>query len=443
MSLPHWAALTGHVAIAVAVVLAGAPPARALARRLGQPAVVAEIALGMIAGPLVLRLGGSGALDLLVPADVHTGLDHVGHAGLALFLVGVGHELKSPSVSVRGRMVATTAAGAVVVPLACGGLLAAWVLSTHDPSLRGHAPAPALVLLIAVGLSVTAVPVLARILVSRGILETHVGRLSMTSAVLIDIAAWVLLAVAVGLASGGTGNVPLLLLVVCVSAAVFAVLRTTLRGRWARRAAAGHPRVAAVGIAVLAAGAAAVLREWDLPEILGALLIGVAVPTDGPDWPWTRAVHTVSGVGRALVPVFFVTTGLTVFTREFDGLPWAATAITVFLAVVGKLGGTYAGARMGGASHVDGLRLGVLLNTRGLTELVVLQAGFSAGILTSDLFLAMVVMTLVTTTMTGPVYSLVEARAARGARVAAPPGKQATDPGRQPTARREKESTRP
>ncbi|HEY9331530.1 MAG TPA: cation:proton antiporter, partial [Streptomyces sp.] len=237
MSLPHWVPLTGHIVLAVAVVLAGARLAHLLARRTGQPAVVAEIALGMIAGPLLLRLGGADALDVAVPADVHTGLDYIGHAGLALFLVGVGHELKSPSVSVRGRSVVTTTAGALLVPLVCGGVLALWVLAGDDPALRGEAPAAALFMLLAVGLSVTAVPVLARILVARGVVDTVVGRLAMTSAVVIDAAAWILLAVAVGLASGGSKNVPLLILVVLVSAAVFVALRIGLRSGPAARLA--------------------------------------------------------------------------------------------------------------------------------------------------------------------------------------------------------------
>lgn len=413
MSLPHWPALTGHVTLAVLMVLSGARLAQLLARRARQPAVVAEIALGMIAGPLLLRLGGADTADVLVPADVHTWLDHVGHAGLALFLVGVGHELRSPSRAVRGRSIVTTTAGALLVPLACGGLLALWVLADDEPALRGDAPAPALFLLLAVGLSVTAVPVLARILVARGVLDSVVGRLAMASAVVIDAVAWILLAVAVALASDGSKDVPLLILVMSVAAAAFVALRMALGGGPASRLAAARPRATVAGLAVLAAGAGAALRHWDLPDILGALLIGVAVPADGPDGAWSRAVRTVSGCGRTLVPVFFVTTGLTVFTREFDGLPWAAMAMALFLAVFGKFSGTYAGARLGGESHWDGLRLSVLLNTRGLTELVVLQAGLSAGIVTADLFLALVVMTLVTTAMTGPVYALVEARAAR------------------------------
>ncbi|MFE1291248.1 cation:proton antiporter [Streptomyces sp. NPDC058751] len=428
MSVSHWLPLTGHVTLAVAVVLAGARLAHLLARRTGQPAVVAEIALGMIAGPLVLRLGGTDALDVVVPPDVHTWLDYIGHAGLALFLVGIGHELRSPSVSVKGRSIVTTTAGALLVPLVCGGLLAVWVLAGDDPALRGHAPAPALFLLLAVGLSVTAVPVLARILVTRDVVDTVVGRLAMASAVVIDMVAWVLLAVAVGLASGGSENVPLLILVVSVSATGYVALSVALRSTSASRLAAGRPRGTLVGIAVLAAGAAAALRHWELPDILGALLVGAALPSDGPEGPWSRAVRTVSGAGRTLVPVFFVTTGLTVFTREFDGMPWAAMAMAVSLAIVGKVSGTYAGARLGGESHWDGLRLGVLLNTRGLTELVVLQAGFSAGILTPDLFLALVVMTLVTTAMTGPVYSLVEARAARVDASAAPRKKEMARP---------------
>ncbi|MEU8927037.1 cation:proton antiporter [Kitasatospora sp. NPDC048545] len=409
-----------HVVLLVAAILLLARLAHALARRAGQPTVIAEIAFGLIAGPLLLRLGGEGTLHAVVPPDVTDWMGKLARAGLACFLVGVGHEMRRSAISVRGRSVVWTTIGAMAVPLLCGGLLALWVLHGDVPGLRGHAPTPALVLLLAVSLTVTAVPVLARILSDSGLVRTRIGRTALTAAVVIDGPAWILLAVAVGL-SDGAQDLGRPALVIAVTAVAFVALRAALR-RTSRRVGALPRRVPVLVLVAGTVAATNALRTWGLPDtdILGALLIGLALPADGPDGAWTRTVNTASSAGLRLVPVFFVSTGLLVFTRDFHGPAWSAVALSLLLAVLGKVGGGYAGARLGGESHWDGLRLGVLLNTRGLTELVILQAGFSAGILTADLFLALVLMTLVTTAMTGPVYALVEARAARRPQPAAP-----------------------
>ncbi|MGW7418445.1 cation:proton antiporter, partial [Streptomyces sp. NPDC054863] len=156
-------------------------------------------------------------------------------------------------------------------------------------------------------------------------------------------------------------------------------------------------------------------QEQGVTEIFGALLVGLAIPPDG----WHDVVRVVTRIGRLLVPVFFVVTGLTVFGGQFGATPWFAIVLATALGIVGKVGGGFLGARLGGASVLDAARLGVLVNTRGLTELVVLQAGYSAGILTAPVFLALVVMALVTTAMTGPCYGLLERSAARRVKVAA------------------------
>jgi Kef-type K+ transport system membrane component KefB len=116
-------------------------------------------------------------------------------------------------------------------------------------------------------------------------------------------------------------------------------------------------------------------------------------------------VHWVTRLGLAFVPVFFVETGLEVFAKPFPGIPWLAMIVVTVLAMLGKLGGGYAGARLGGYSRITSARVGALLNTRGLTEIVALQAGFHAGILTASMFLVCLVMALVTTCATGPLMT--------------------------------------
>ncbi|MGW7418134.1 cation:proton antiporter domain-containing protein, partial [Streptomyces sp. NPDC054863] len=212
MNVAGFAAEFGHVVLALLAVLLVAFVGRAVGRLLRQPTVIAEIAFGLAIGPVLLTLGGEH--QTLLPAETVGWLRFVGHVGLVLFLVGVAHELRRTAAPARGRLIGWTTAGSLLIPLLTGCVFAVAVLA--DPALRGTAPTAALVLLLAVSLSVTAVPVLARILEERELFDTPVGKLSMTVSMIIDVIAWLLLALAIGLAAGGTGGVPRLATVVAV-----------------------------------------------------------------------------------------------------------------------------------------------------------------------------------------------------------------------------------
>ncbi|MFI6700907.1 cation:proton antiporter [Streptomyces sp. NPDC050509] len=404
MNAAEFAARTGQVALALLAVLLVAFVGRAVGRLARQPTVVTEIAFGLAIGPALLAFGGE--RTLLSEETIGT-LRTIGHVGLVLFLIGVAHELRRTSAPARGQLIGWTTAGALIVPLLAGCAFALAVLA--DPELRGTAPTPALVMLLAVSLSVTAVPVLARILEEQELLDTPVGKLSMTVAVIIDVVAWLLLALALGLAAGGSGGLPRLAMVVAGGLLVIFFLGRLLRTGAVTAFRARFSQVTAVLIGAAGLVSSWAFQELGVAEIFGALLVGFAIPVDG----WHGAVHWVSRAGRLLVPVFFVVTGITVFSGQFGATPWFAIVLATALGIAGKVGGGYLGARLGGAPASDAVRVGVLVNTRGLTELVVLQAGYSAGILTAPVFLALVVMALVTTAMTGPCYSLLERRAAR------------------------------
>ncbi|MFF3920217.1 cation:proton antiporter [Streptomyces sp. NPDC001852] len=167
---------------------------------------------------------------------------------------------------------------------------------------------------------------------------------------------------------------------------------------------------AAVGAGAIAA--ALISESLGLSMIFGSVLFGLAMPT-GTSSAWTPAVTSVTGCGRPLVPVFFVVTGVTVFTKSLSSAPWTLLILTTVLGTLGKMGGGFLGALLGGKSRWTAARLGVLLNTRGLTELIVLQVGYSTGMVTPPMFLALVVMALATTTLTGPLLSLLDRARAR------------------------------
>ncbi|KOV85519.1 hypothetical protein ADL03_13160 [Nocardia sp. NRRL S-836] len=388
-------------------VLAVAALGRVLARALRMPTVIGEIALSILLGPVLLAGLGRSLFTAVLPPDVTGVLKQVGEAGLVLFLVGVVHHLDRGAGGWRGRALGRISAGAFVVPLLTGLAFAGWVLWLAPADVRGTAPAVALVLMLAVAMSVTAVPVLARILEERSDLGRASG-LSMMASVLIDTPAWLLLTVALGLAAGGLGGVWLAFATIGAGGLIALAGHRLLGSAPVTGFASGRPRTTALLLAAVTLAAGTAVHSLGLTAIFGAFLVGVMVPRTEA---WSRIVTLVSRVGRAFVPVFFVVAGATLSTSGVSGFPWAAVALATVLGVLGKVGGGYAGARWGGEDAVTSLRVGVLVNTRGLTEIVVLQIGFAAGLLTPGLFVALLVMALTTTALTGPLLDLITRRA--------------------------------
>src|SRR5260370_1392273 len=220
------------VALALGLVFVAARIAGALAARLGQPSVVAEIAAGMLAG-IVLSTWGTVPHHLLIPLKL------IGQVGLALFLVGAVHEMRTrfahDRAAAAGRTVGWVTAGAFFIPLIAGTLLAGWVLLAGDSRLRGTAPTSSFMLLVTVSLAITAVPVLARILADRNMAAAADGRLALAAAVIIDAASWPLLAVAIAIDAGVSGDAarPMAALAIGVTSAVVmrALTRRPLFGR--------------------------------------------------------------------------------------------------------------------------------------------------------------------------------------------------------------------
>ncbi|MGW4063514.1 cation:proton antiporter [Amycolatopsis sp. NPDC004747] len=396
----------GHVAAVLGVIAVIIGFGRFAADRLGQPKVVGEITVGLLAGPVALWLLGPARFAAVLPGGLLAGLQLLTHAALALFLVGTIHKLRLRPAGGSAGAIGWTVAGSVV-PAATGVLLAGYVLFAGPPSVRGSASAASLVVMLALSLSVTAVPVLARILADRRMTETPSGRVAFGAAVVVDSTCWLLLPVAAGLAGGQPAEVVRSLVVLAGAALTALVVRGLLRKPAVDRWCATRPGRTRALVGVLAVGMALAVEQLGLTVIFGAVLAGMAVPA-GAGGHWEDAVEKVSTLGRALVPIFFVVTGITVFTKDFGAVPVLLIGIAVVLGAAGKLLGSYLGARLGGQSRWDSLRIGALMNTRGLTELIVLQFGYGLGILTAPLFLALVVMALVTTALTGPLLGLID-----------------------------------
>jgi Kef-type K+ transport system membrane component KefB len=377
--------------IDLALILVCARLAGAAARRIGQPQVVGEIVSGVLLGPAVLGPSLAGAL---FPADVRLALEPLANLGLVLFMFGVGYELDHRLV--RQPAALSVAAGSTLLPFALGSGLALWLATRHQ-----HPRPLAFVLFVAIAMSVTAFPVLARILVDRGLAGTRVGALALSSAAVADVAAWSLLAVVVGL-SGGKPAWSTLLAVPAVLAMVFLV-RPRLAALLGHRTGSGAFAVVAAGLLLSAAGT----ELLGLHFIFGAFLFGAICPRQHAELQ-AEVVDRLTAVGRhLLLPVFFVVAGFQLDLTGVDLSDMGELAAILAVAVGGKLAGAYLPAAAHGLPRSEAATLAVLMNTRGLTEIVVLSIGLRAGILDHRLYSLMVVMALATTAMTGPLLSII------------------------------------
>jgi Kef-type K+ transport system membrane component KefB len=399
-------ALTGpdsiaRLALSVAVVCACAFAAGTLSRRLRQPRVIGEIAAGILLGPTLLGWLLPGVFTFLFPAGLRHDLHDLARLGVILFVFFVGLEFQSALGGVRWRLVATIVAGSLLVPLVLGAAVAFPLY----PELGGDSVSRgAFALFLAVAVSITALPVLATILQDLGLSSRPLGVLAIGCAVATDLAAWCLLAVVA--AQAGTGGADRawlrLLLGAVVAAGAILVVRPLLRrllGALPARARAVATPLLAVGLAI---GLASATEHAGVSVVFGAFLAGLAFG-DGADAEDAslRVVRVVDRYG--LLPIFFVSTGLSVDLHGNRGTGlWAAAALVLAVATVGKVGGVSLAGRAGGLGWRDALGLGALLNTKGLTEIVVLDLGYQLGVISQGALGVLIVVALVTTAAAAP-----------------------------------------
>jgi Kef-type K+ transport system membrane component KefB len=294
----------------------------------------------------------------------------------------------------------------MIVPFLLALAIAPLLFSRYAPAGTRVLP---FTLFVAVALSVTAFPVMARILKDRALVRTTIGQLSLGAAAIIDVSAWIGLALVVAVApshgSWRAFGVTLAGLVV-LTGLVFLVVRPRIARLLARLAPGGHAGVTACGalLAVLLASASA--THWlGLHPVFGAFLFGASLPRcDALLARLTTLLERVTMV--ALLPVFFALAGLGTSSGALAGASLAAFALLFAVAVAGKVLGGVAGARLAGYGWRDCLAVGALMNTRGLMELVVIRIGLDAGLIGPELFTMLLLMTLATTLMTSPLLAV-------------------------------------
>jgi Kef-type K+ transport system membrane component KefB len=377
-----------------------------LARKLGQSRVIGEIIGGILLGPSVLGRISPESSVALFPAASLRSLEMLSTVGLILFLFLIGMELDYEQLSSQRKTAAIASGTSILIPFITAAALAHSLRIRFAPHGIGKAP---FVLFLGIAMSITAFPVLARILEERRLQNTPLGTTAILCAAVDDVVAWTLLALALALigANGGSASLPIRLAALAAYLVLMLAVVRPLAARAVRMRTKPGLSFELLGIIVVGTLASAAATEWiGIHPLFGAFLAGVCFPRI-PHWQQALRARLDMITSVLLLPLFFALTGLrTRLDLLNDARMWWWAGIVLIGAVFGKMGGAVLAARWTGQSWRNAAALGALLNTRGLVELVVLNIAYNIGAFSPTLFTMMVVMALVTTMSTTPILNL-------------------------------------
>lgn len=388
-----------HLLIALAVVVIAGRILGALFTHIHQPPVIGEVIAGILLGPSLLGQISPEAYAYILPGSVAPFLGMVAQLGVILYMFLVGLELNPDHL--RGQVHATVATShaSIIAPFVLGSTLSLYLyprFSTSDVPFTNFA------LFLGIAMSITAFPVLARILTDRNMMRTKLGAIAITCAAVDDVTAWCLLAFVVGVVQAkAEGALLVALMTMGFIGFMYFIVRpiiARMAGAWDRNPTPGGIAVAFVGVLV----AALTTEAIGVHAVFGAFMLGAVIPHDST---LARSLRQSleSVVTILFLPAFFAFTGMrTEIGLLSTGYQWAICGLIIMVAVAGKFGGTLVAARATGLGWRDAAGLGVLMNTRGLMELIVLNIGLDLGVISPTLFAMMVVMALVTTLATTP-----------------------------------------
>ncbi|PWT86141.1 MAG: cation/H(+) antiporter [Blastocatellia bacterium] len=393
-----------HVLLALAAVVVTGRLLGSLLRSVGQPPVIGEVVAGILLGPSLLGRVSPDLAAYILPMSVAPFLNVVAQLGVILYMFLVGLELNGELLRTRAQATVAISHASIVAPFVLGSVVALLLyprLSTNDVSFTSFA------LFMGVAMSITAFPVLARILTDRGISRTELGAVALTCAAADDVTAWCLLAFVVGVVQATIDNA----MMVVISTAVFiAVMFLAARPIVAWLIARSGNRVptqqilAATLVGLLLS--ALTTERIGIHAIFGAFLFGAVIPHNS-QLAATLKQRLEDLVTILLLPAFFAYTGMRTEVGLVSGVSeWTMCGLIVVVATTGKFGGTLVAARLNRMNWRHAISLGVLMNTRGLMELVVLNIGFDLEVISRKLFTMMVLMALATTIATTPVLQL-------------------------------------
>ena len=394
--------------IQLLVIVAVGRATGALFRRIGQTAVIGEMCAGILLGPSVLgALSPSMEAGLFPPSSLQP-LHLISQLGVVLFMFVVGMELDVDRLRGRARATVVISYTGIIVPFALGVLLSAYLYRDYAlPGVRFLTFA----LFTGIAMSVTAFPVLARIIAERGLKGTELGTLAIGCAAIDDVTAWCLLALVLAIGRGGGVNEPILTVVLAGGVALFALKGVRPRAErlfGTTDTIVAPPRVL-VPVLLFVFAAALSTAAIGVHALFGAFIAGVAVA--GAARVREPVRHAIEPLTTTiLLPLFFAYSGLRTEVGLLSRDAWLACGVIILAAVAGKFAAVSVAARSQGLRWSDSLALGALMNTRGLMELVVLNIGYDLGILSPTMYTMMIIMALATTCMAGPALWLLGRR---------------------------------
>jgi Kef-type K+ transport system membrane component KefB len=379
-----------------------------LFRKLHQPQVMGEMVAGILLGPTLLGSWAPGISGWLFPSGSLSSLSALSQIGLILFMFMVGLELDPQSLRQSGRKALLVSHASIILPFFLGALFS---LILYPRFSYANVSFTNFTIFFGTALSITAFPVLARILAERNLIKSPVGVISLASAAVNDITGWILLAMVILLVRSADafttlkwtifGSIAFVLFMLLVVKRLLKKLTTLFE----QQKSLSHNLLALILLLVIVSGL--ITEKLGIHALFGAFLVGVIMPKDsGFVHGLTEKINDIAVV--LLLPIFFALTGLrTSLNLINDPRSWFFAGLIILIAIAGKLGGAAIAARVSGMPWRDAGAVGILMNTRGLMELVLLNIGLEIGVISPDLFAIMVLMALVTTFMTAPLLEWV------------------------------------
>jgi Kef-type K+ transport system membrane component KefB len=382
-----------------------------LFKKIGQPAVIGETVAGIILGPSLLGLLFPGIFNFVFPAESLPNLRFLSQIGLILFMFIIGMELDTRLLRKQAFEALIISHASILIPFTLGIFLSYYLYHTY-----GQTDFISFALFMGIAMSITAFPVLARIIRDRKLTDTKLGNLAISCAASDDVTAWCILAILIALIRSGSGMngffvVAIVLLYVFVMLVPVKKILEKIQASYEKGKIANNGLMAIMYSLML-------LSSWcteviGIHALFGAFLAGIVIPKK--DGLQKKIIDRISDVSMVmLLPLFFVYTGLRTNAAILNssGL-WISFLLILICAVAGKFGGSTLVAKVLGQNWKDSLSIGALMNTRGLIELVVLNIGYDMHIISADIFSMMVLMALLTTMMTNPVLNWIEKRKIR------------------------------
>jgi Kef-type K+ transport system membrane component KefB len=385
-----------RVLLAMAIVIAGSRFFGWAISKVGQPRVHGEILAGILLGPSLLGVISPDTLDYLFPNEVIGALRVLATIGLVLFMFLIGLELDLGKLRGHGHKAVVISHASIILPMGLGALLAIWLY----PRLGDGVDQLGFTLFLGAAMAITAFPVLARVLQETGLYHTRIGVLTITCAAVDDVTAWCVLAGVVAIINS-TGFADAIRIIALSLVFILAMLKI-VKPLLARRHTI--PVWMAISFAMICAWTT---EQIGIHAIFGAFMAGAAMPRK-PKIQHEIHEKLQTATLTFLLPVFFMVVGLATRVDLLNSFYlFGVTLLVIAVAIAGKWGGSMVAARITGESWQDAAAIGVLMNTRGLTELVILSVGLELGVITTTLYTIMVLMALVTTLMATPTLALI------------------------------------